>query len=359
MTETRLISGADVQVAASTNRQNVPVAVATIRGTDENGRNFEAEHRFPTTSRISKSLDLMTPVQLSERLSGGHYFFVGGCLFDFRDGNYNGFIHTRDNIEHLKRVIGIEVVNANRNSDRSQSRNYRLAKHWSTNDIVVPQFGEGGKFDSRLTYTWSPFSSTIRSAFDIVRLICENGMTGLTALFGAKIPLENRWEEHLDIASAQIQNKLNSMVGARFQGMAGERATIADCQLLETHARNRLDSILNSGDVKRREQLRNIINAVSPELQLTNFYKESVFNDRRLGAQLPAHLTAFDAYNIATELSSHTAEGNGSSDFALDRFANQLVFDRADRRQHAARFGAGPSQAAFSDPDAAFFGEIN
>ena len=359
MTSTILVSGADVDVTASTNQQNHPVAVANITGRDENGRPYEAEHRFAATSRISKALDLMTPVQLSERLSGGHYFFINGCLFDFRDGDYRGFVHSNDNIEAMKNVIGIDVVDSRSNNDNTQSSRYRLSKHWSTDNIVVPQFGEGGKFDSRLTFVWSPFNRNIRSSFDIVRLICENGMTGLSALFSAKIPVINRWEEHLDIASIQIQNKLNTMVGQRFMNMAEERATIADCLQLQSHAENRLESILNSGNLKTREQLRNIIAAVSPEVQLANFYKAPVFEDRRLGAQLTSHLTAFDAYNIATELSSHSSEGNGSTDFALDRFANALVFDRADRRQHAARFGAGPSTAAFSDPDAAFFGDVS
>ena len=70
------------------------------------------------------------------------------------------------------------------------------------------------------------------------------------------------------------------------------------------------------------------------------------------------HLTMFDAYNIATEISSHTTETGSSSRHGLDKFANELVFDRTDRSQHAARFG-GPSVASFSDADQAFFGDVD
>lgn len=355
--DTQLISGANVEVTASTDRANHPVAKAIITGKDENGSDFRDEHRFPATSRISKHLEIMTPTQLSERLSGGTYFYVGGSLFDFRRGDYKGFIHTPGNIDALKNTIGIRSIESRYNQGNTQSSRHSLSKEWSQNEIVIPSFGEGGKFDSRLTFSWNPFVRTIRSSFDIVRLICENGMTGLTSLFSAKIPLENRWQEHLEIANVQIQNKLHSLIGQRFTNMGVERATIADCLLLQKHAQDRLESPLNLGQ-DTRNRIRNIVAAVSPEVQLAKYYKPAVFEDKRLGAQLPSHLTAFDAYNVATELSSHTSESEKSTTHSLDRFANVLVFDRADRKQHAARFGVDPNAAAFSDPEAAFFGNI-
>ena len=97
---------------------------------------------------------------------------------------------------------------------------------------------------------------------------------------------------------------------------------------------------------------------VDPSTHLRDHYKENAFKDRRLAAQLPSHLSIFDAYNIATEIASHTSPTDGSSNHALDKYSNELVFDRQDRRTHAARFG-GPSAASFSDPDAAFFGDVD
>ena len=340
---------AKVEVKASTDRKNHPVAEIKIDG--------ELTHRFPSTSRISKALEVMTPIQLQERLDGGQYFFINGILFDFRDGEYGGFVHTDEGIDALQDVIGIRGRDDSRLS-RNDQGTAKLSKVWSTKKIQVPGMDNGGAFDSRLTFSWNPFIETIRSNFDIVRLICLNGMTGLTSLFSAKIPLVNRWEEHLDIANKQIQNKLYSMLGERFENMSIERATLADCLRLETHARNRLDEYNNSVSGKAREQLRNIAKIVSPELHLNKFYKGNSFQDRRLAAQLPSHLTMFDAYNIATEIASHTSQTSSSSDHALDKFANELVFDRNDRRMHAARFGV-PSKASFSDSDTAFFGDVD
>jgi len=343
---TMMRRNAKVEVTASTNSKNHPVARIKVDG--------ELTHQFPSTSRISKALEVMTPVQLQERLDGGQYFFINGILFDFRDGAYGGFVHNDEGIESLKDVIGIRGRDDSRIAHNDQGT-AKLSKVWSTKKIQVPGMDDGGAFDSRLTFSWNPFIETIRSNFDIVRLICLNGMTGLTSLFSAKIPLVNRWEEHLDIANKQIQNKLYSMLGERFENMSIERATLADCLRLETHARNRLDDFETVQAV--REKLRNIAKIVSPDLHLNKYYKGNAFQDRRLAAQLPSHLTMFDAYNIATEIASHTSQTSNSSDHALDKFANELVFDRNDRRMHAARFG-GPSQASFSDPDTAFFGDV-
>jgi len=353
MAKTDMRSNADVQVIASTNNRNHTTARIIV--------DDELEHTFPADSRVSKALELMTPVALQERLQGGHYFFVNGCLFDFRDGNYNGFIHTPDNIDSLKNTIGIQTgVEDGRRFDTSQSRSTKLAKTWSEKTIQVPGMGEGGAFNSRLTFSWNPFIETIRSSFDIERLICENGMTGLTSLFQAKIPLINRWEEHLDIADMQIQNKLYSMLSERFRNMTDERATLADVLRLQDHVLNRLDSYKNGNTQVggRNETLRNINKIVDPSAHLKTHYRESAFQDRRLAAQLPSHLSVFDAYNIATEISSHTSPTGNSSNHALDKFANELVFDRQDRRAHAARFG-GASHSSFSDPDQAFFGDVD
>jgi len=345
---TDLRSNADVEVKASTDRKNHPVAEIMVDG------NEELVHRFPSTSRVSQALELMSPIQLQERLTGGHYFFVNGVLFDFRDGNYNGFVHSEENIEALKKTIGIDLTSRSRGTQDQGTA--RLAKVWSSQEIQVPGIDEGGSFDSRLTFRWNPFVETIRSSFDIVRLICSNGMTGLTSLFNAKIPLLNRWEEHLEIADKQIQNKLHGMLSERLRNMTIERATLADCLRLQDHATNRLGDF-NNQTGERRGTLRSIARAVDPMTHLSEFYKKDAFKDRRLAAQLPSHLTMFDAYNIATEIASHTAEADRSTNFGLDKFANELVFDRRDHGQHAARFG-GPSQASFSDPDQAFFGDV-
>lgn len=342
-----MVRDASVKVEASTTEDNATVAVLTV--------NDQYQHRFAPNSRVSKALESTPVKQLEQRLNGGQYFFINDDLVDFRDGNYRGFVHDDDNINALVDVIGVaEGSSIRRGQSNQTNNNYALARVWSENGIDVPMYNEGGKFSSRLLFKWNPFVKTVNSSFQLVRLICTNGMVGLTSFLNSKIPLENRWVEHLDIASKQIQNKIDSMMVNRMSEMGQDRATVNDLLLLEDHARGRIEQTDNAHN---RERLKNIINVVSPSLHLGGVYKDSVFADKRLASQMPGHLSAFDAYNIATEMSSHTNEGSNSSNHALDRFANAIVFSRKDRSFHAARY-SNPKVASFSDADAAFFGEV-
>jgi hypothetical protein len=61
MAKTDMRSNADVQVIASTNNRNHTTARIIV--------DDELEHTFPADSRVSKALELMTPVGASARRS--------------------------------------------------------------------------------------------------------------------------------------------------------------------------------------------------------------------------------------------------------------------------------------------------
>jgi hypothetical protein len=351
--QTQLVRDANVTIESTRNEKNHPIAIATI--------NDRYQHRFDASSRVSKSLDHMTPVDLAARLTGGQFFFVEDTLVDFRDSHYNGFVHTDESIAHLQDVVGISRradISA-RGQKNLVSNDFYLGSKWSNHEITVPGYQSGGDFTSELHFGWNPFVKTINSAFMLMRLICTNGMEGLSSILNSKIPLVNRWEEHLDIANMQIQNKVDGIVTRRLGQMGAERATVAETMLIAHHAQKRLSEASRVGmDETARERLRNISNIAHPMPHLGHVYKSSVFQDKRLAAQMPAHLSTFDVYNMATELSSHTTETAGSSDHALGKFANQIVFDRKDQTSHVSRYTA-PQLSSFSDPDAAFYGKLN
>lgn len=315
--------------------------------------NDEYEHTFGPQSRVSQAVRTTPMERLIERLNGGSYFFVNNSLVDFRDGAYNGFVHSDDTIKAFIDTIGITTGGARARGANLQSSQYTLGNLWSNADIAVPMYNEGGEFTSRLSYNWNPFNRTVNSVFELVRLICANGMVGTTNFLNARIPVENRWSEHLEIASRQIQNKINSMMTARLGEMSSQRATVADILQLEDHAYRRAKVVENA---ERREHINRILDAVSPRAHLGSVYKDSVFADRRRAAQLPSHLSLFDAYNVATEISTHTAETSDSSNFALDRFANEVVFTRRNKEQ-TFRTVDQPATPSFIDADAAFIGE--
>jgi hypothetical protein len=228
-----------------------------------------------------------------------------------------------------------------------------LRKVWDKNEISVPGYSGGADFDSVLSFTWNPYVKTINTVFDLVRLICTNGMVGLTSFLNTKVPVVNRFEEHLDIAARQIQNKVDSIIVQRVQQMTLEHASVADCLLLEDHTMSRLAHAIDSTE---HQTLLNIMNAVSPRAQLANVYRESVFNDKNLAAQLPAHLSGFDVFNIATQLRTHTQENTKSTDHAMDKFANSVLFDKQDNYNATSSRLTAPSMKSFHSPEQAFFG---
>jgi hypothetical protein len=331
--------------------------------------NDKYQHRFPASSRVSKHLDVMDAPDLAERLTGGSYFFVDGeqgagpQLVDFRDGQYNGFVHPDASLTKFMEVIGFQTRAAmpghrTRRGTNEDGTQIVLRKVWTKDEIMVPGFQEGGEFHSELSFVWNPFVKTINSSFDLVRLICTNGMVGLTNFLNTKVPLLNRWEEHLDIASRQIQNKVNGIVVERVQGMTGERASVGECLLLEQHAYDRLYAP-GAKTEDERARLLALMSAVSPSAHLEGVYQSAVFQNKSLAAQLPAHLTHFDVWNIATELRSHTNQSKKSSDNALDRFANGIMFDDAGYNAAGANQLGAVRTASFADPERAFYGLVN
>ena len=318
------------------------------------------EHKFPHTSRISKALDVMTPTQLSERLSGGNYFFVEDELYDFREGDYKGFVHTDETILQLIDLLGINEHarggNDMRVHENVTSGRINLGRKWSDCPINIKAFQEGGDFRSELHFGWSPFMKTINSAFKLERLICTNGMRGLRTFMNTKIPVVNRWAEHLDIANQQIQVKVEAIVQRRFLEMSKERASVAELTRLASHAEERIRN--GKEHVVQNQQLANIQSIVDPKLHLLDVYQSHVFHKGSpAAAQYPGHLTTMDAYNIATEIRSHTLPVAKSTERSLDMISNDLVFDHKNIILPSSG-KVTRKVSSFSDADAAFFGKV-
>lgn len=330
--------------------------------------NDEHVHRFASSSRVSKHLDIMTPEDLGKRLSGGKFFMVDDQLIDFRDGSYNGFVHTPETLDVFMDILGVQSVDdiplarRNHRADETDVSGSKLVLRsvWDKSEIIVPGYKAGGNFNSELSFVWNPFVKTVNSAFDLVRLICTNGMVGLTSFLNTKVPLFNRWDEHLDIAARQIQNKVNATVVERVQRMRDERASVADCLLVASHAFSRMTvEGGNNLSVEQRVRLERVFNIANPRTHLDGVYRSEVYEDKNLAAQLPGHLTNLDVFNIATEIRTHSNETSKSSNFALDKLANGLLFDGdTDAMVGVSSLSTLPRLSSFSDDEAAFFGEM-
>lgn len=319
-------------------------------------------HRFPRTSRISQHLDVMEPDALAERLSGGQYFVIDDHLVDFRDNQYIGFVHSDDAISKLIDVIGYSSNPTMKFGvdNLELASKIQMQHEWNNSEISVPGFHQGGEFNSILSYRWSPFVKTVNSIFGIVRLICTNGAVMTSPIVNAKVPLFNRWEEHLDIAARQIQNKVSRIIERRVQIISNKRASVADCNLLVQHCNGR---ILHSDDPDDIAMLIKIRDAVDPMVNLSGIYQQSAIMNGTVSSFLPAHLTKYDAYNIATEIRSHTHQTTDSSARALDIYATKLLIGDANPHTSTSSDNSAIIQtttvgtASFADRERAFYGK--
>lgn len=326
------------------------------------------EHTFNVNSKVSQSLAIartpdemkLATLQLQDRLNGGHFFFVNDStgadvLVDHRDGHYNGFIHNQASIDMLMEVLGFEegVSSLRRAGLRLNTTVSPLAltKRWSVEGFQIPGYLAGGAFTSGINYGWSPFMNFVKGIFEITRLICTNGMVGTSELINSKIPLMNRWVEHLDIANIQMQNKVQSLVANRLEEMTHTRATVNELQLVTKHACERLEE---THDIHQSKMLSDLVKIVDPIIHLTPYYKYEVFKDSNVCARLNGHLSLFDLWNIVTEMYTHTVQATESSDGGLQRLANRLLFPNVDAAKGRV-VDVVPLESAFSDPDRAFF----
>lgn len=324
--------------------------------------NGKYAHEFSPRSRVSQALLTMEPEALAARLNGGSFFFINGQLVDFRDAAYEqsgGFFQSQESIEKMIELIGVRVM---RPQDKralgiKTFGNIALSGVYNSQEIVIPKYLAGGDFKANLMYNWNPYHEDIKGVFELVRMICTNSMVGVCDEMNTRIPLVNDWDQNMEIAARQMQNRIGSRVQHRLETMDAERATVADCNSLSQHALTRLQN--EALDDREHGVLERIYKAVTPAFHLAKFYKENVFKNRDVAAQMPSHLSKLTAFNAATEMYSHTPEVDSSTGRALQLFANNMLF--AVKNRGAALLDGLKRTvlgSPFNDPTAAFVGEM-
>ena len=320
----KLIREGNVEIIRDeTPQSKQPVATMIIDG--------EYEHQFPASSRVSRALADAHESQIEKRIQGGSFFLQNGQLVSFKDGNKKHFVHTDESIQALIDTIGYTTADEHLGGqNRLSTRKLKLQDVWSDVELEIPGYQTGNEFNSQLSFAWSPFEAHVSSVFRLIRLICTNGMTGTTNFLNTNIPLVNRWDEHLDMASKQIQNKVTGMMENRFNQMIHQHATVRDLQRVMDHITKRAKIDDNRHSQKVMDMMIGTAQMIDPKTNLGNQYLGSAFEDGRVGDRLASHISMHTLWNLITELSSHTVEGEGSTDFGLDRFANEILFDRLD-----------------------------
>lgn len=285
-------------------------------------------------------------------------------MVDFRYSDYKGFVHNQDAINKLVEVVGVthsddELQGVARNTS---SKSVKLSRQWDETEFQVANLG-AGDFKTAVHFGWSPFSQNVNSSFVLWRLVCDNGMRGMTNFLNSTIPLVNNWEEHLAMANQQLMNKINSMMQQRIVGLANQRASVADCLLINKHVQDRSDGLHNAISAEATARLNMIGALVNPVLHLKDVYKDEVFVDGSMAAKAPAHITGYDMFNMITEIRTHTDPTAESTGHALDVVANQMLFGgkvyghniNKDVEQTLA--GTEAPKLIINNPDQAFFGK--
>lgn len=324
------------------------------------------EHIFDPKSSIVQSFKTAGVQAVQDRLDGGTFIVHEDKIVDFRGSNYKGFIHSDEAVKMLSQHVGDENFKSNKRVKGGAS--HIFGRVYDSADLDIDEIGEGGMFKTQLSYVWSPFHKNINTLYDIERLICANGMRGLTRFFNASIPMVNKWEEHLRIANIQINNRVRDKVRQRLAEMTRERACVADLMLVNDHASGRLLSQHNAQE--QRDRLLKICSIVDPLLHLNEVYTDHAMADSNVAAQLPGHLTVFDVWNLATEIDSHTNSDDDSSSRVLQKLVNDLLLNsekvNTNNRTFRRMMGrtssgvqsvSGPKLSDESDPNRVFFGK--
>lgn len=296
----------------------------------------------------------MDELVVRDRLQGGSFFIheESGQILSHKLRDYSGFVHSDENINSLLNHVGSNVSSGGRRREGQMM----LQNVHSTVEMKIPFLQQGGDFNSELSFAWDPFRSHVDGVFRLVRVICSNGMVGLSDFMNCKIPLVNEWVEHLQIANKQIQNKVSNLLFDRVDAMSKQRASVRDCQRIVDSCFARMKNVHNN-TAPNMDVLRNIIEVCDPQLHLKSHYNDTVFNDRRLSEQAASHLTQFTLWNMVTELATHTLASEDSTTLAVQKHANELFLPPANKLV----VGNNTSNivARFDDLDAAFAGDLS
>lgn len=367
MIDFEMVENADVKLKLSVQGNEGSDRTRNILTMDVAGR----RHEFGTKSRLYKQLNAVPLKDLQERYSGGKFFFLGDNLIDMRDSNYTGFHHSDDSLAELMKHVGVsDRKEASKMHGHSFSGNYGslsneqvLMRQWGQEALELPSMDEGGQFNAAMAFLWNPFYKDVRTSLGIERLICANGMTVARNFLSYTVPVVNQHEENLEIAYKRMQQKVQTELSRKLDGLQHQRASVATVGRLFNHVEERLEGMgLNNGffnpeaNKVARTRLRELSAVINPE-KFCPEYTQAVHGKGTgsVAAKVPSHLTCFDAWNVATELQSHTGETPKSSNRALNMIANDLMFTTIEKDSQAT-MGVSPNVSAFSDPNAAFMG---
>lgn len=314
-------------------------------------------------NRLIEQMDLKS---IEERFNGGTFVFLSGGLIDYRLPEYNGYVRSEEEIKVLSDILGVQT--GNRRSTGSQgvfnqfrnntlNRDVFLGGEGKQFDLSIAGLKEGGEFTNKLIHRWSPFDKNVVISLETERLICANGMVGMSPFVTNEVPIVNRVEEHLQLVSVQLEPQINGILRDRFTNMAKQPASVGAMMSAHGAIQDRLKGISsysNSPETNiSKNELIKLKKLVDVKDNLKHIYDPSVFSNKEMANGLNGNIDKFALFNVLTEACTHTM-GSDSNNNKLQMDINKLVFDELSDKKSVQ--GEVPKEI-ISDHKRAFFGK--
>jgi len=327
--------------------------------------NDEMPHIFEKGRSENKLIEQMELKSIEERFNGGTFVFLNGNLIDYRVAEYNGYIRSDEEIKVLSDVLGVSVSPKSKTAVGGMFNQFRrnslngdvfLGGEGKQFDLSVAGLGEGGEFVNKLIHKWSPFDKNVVISLESERLVCANGMVGMSPFVTNQVPIVNRVEEHLELVSVQLEPQINSILKDRFSTMSKQPASVGSMMNAHNTLTDRLKGMTRHGSLEAQDskaQLVKLKNLVDVKSTLRHVYDNSVFSNKEMANGLKGNLSQFDLFNVLTEGCTHT-NGNTDNNNKIQMDINKLVFDELNDKKSVQ--GEVPLSQE-SDHKRAFFGK--
>lgn len=299
-------------------------------------------HIFDSKSDVVKMLNVMEFPIIEEKMQGGSFLIDDdGHIVDFRFGDYNGCIRSQDQIDNLSEEIGFSNMGKQRRSVGgdlgsmfNQIRHNKDGVFFggkSDNSIYFDVEGlkTGGEFKNNLIYRWSPFEENVHTTVETERLICANGMVGMSPLVTREVPIVNDISRHLKIMEAQLNPEMSRILRERFARMVDAHASVEDVKKVLSFIYSRIHKMETGKDESVSHDLM-VLHGLKKSLDLSHLKDIIDFNNEMSSSVesiIPSGISQFDLFNVATEMSTHTS-GDVNDNGMAQKFINSLVFDK-------------------------------
>lgn len=314
------------------------------------------EIKLDRRSAINGQLQLgVNKDQLKDQFLGGSFFIVDDAIIDHRLKDDLKFVHKDDAIKLLAATLGFAKAVQKPNIwgmidlDHAEGHGRPIARSQTEKFECNATESLGGQFDIMIGFSWSPFDIDIHSFIEMWRQVCENGAIAQSSLMNHRIPMLNKWEENLAISNQVIRHSFDKVVFPRLQALPSERISLSDMASLLTIVR----------DQKASKQLQSdsIAHLSIIEDKLTEAWEPAANSLKKSILKfIPAPITAFDAMNIATEISTHHVARDRTNARA-QAFVSGLIFDEVRQRNLNTNLDSLVIESeTFGQVDQAFFG---